>query len=75
MCRRGIKIQTGSEENGDKGNREWGWTLGIPERGLLFSAKPSYNEKNKKEVSADAVPKMFRPDGNKPNQNPSCMGG
>ena len=30
-------------------------------------------KKMTKEVSADAVSKMFRPDGNKPNQNTPCM--
>ena len=43
--------------------------------GSLFSPKPSYNEKTTKEVSADAMSKMFRPDVNKPNQNTPCMGG
>ena len=28
-----------------------------------------------KKKSADAVSKMFRQDGNKPNQNTPCMGG
>lgn len=43
--------------------------------GSLFSPKLSYNEKTTKEVSADAMSKMFRPDVNKPNQNTPCMGG
>ena len=45
------------------------------EGGFYFHLNHRIMKKMTKEVSADAVSKMFRPDGNKPNQNTPCMGG
>ena len=43
--------------------------------GFYFHLNHRIMKKTTKEVSAYAVSKMFRPDGDKPNQNTPCMGG